>query len=91
MGVMDLSFLRRAEQRFASRQAAQPDFGMLLVALRSQASARTAAQVLVQWGGGRPFVHPVAEIVLAGPAWRQAVSVQGGCFSPLCARRIAVN
>ena len=88
---MDLSFLRRAEQRFACRQAAQPDFGMLLVALRMQASASTAAQALVQWGAGRPFVHPLAEIVLAGPAWRDAVTIQAGCFSPACARQFAVN
>jgi hypothetical protein len=88
---MDFSFLRRAEQRFASRQAAQPDFGMLLVALRTQASASTAAQALVQWGAGRPFAHPLAEIVLGGPAWRQAVAIQGGCFSPLCARQMIVN
>ena len=88
---MDLSFLRRAEQRFASRQAAQPDFGLLLVALRTQASASTAAQALVQWGAGRPFVHPLAEIVLAGPAWRDAVTIQAGCFSPACARQFAVN
>jgi hypothetical protein len=88
---MDLSFLRRAEQRFASRQVAQPDFGMLLVALRMQASASTAAQALVQWGAHRPYAHPLAEIVLAGPAWRDAVAIQAGCFSPPCARRIAVN
>jgi hypothetical protein len=89
---MDFSFLHRAEQRFASRQAAQPDFGMLLVALRTQASASTAAQALVQWGAGRPFVrHPLVEIVLARPAWRQAVAIQGGCFSPPCARQMIVN
>jgi hypothetical protein len=88
---MDLSFLRRAEQRFASRDAAQPDFGMLLVALRTQASTSSAAQALAHWSIGRPFVHPVVEIVLAGPSWRQAVTIQGGCFSPVSARRIAVN
>ena len=88
---MDFSFLRRAEMRFASRQAAQPDFGMLLVALRSQASASMAAQALSRWDVRRPFFHPVAEIVLAGPCWKQAVAIQGGCFSPPCARQIAVN
>jgi hypothetical protein len=88
---MDLGFLRRAEKRFASRDAAQPDFGMLLVTLRAQASVSPAAQALVQWSIGRPFVHPLAEIVLAGPCWRQAVVVQGGCFSRVCARSAVVN
>ena len=88
---MDFSFLRRAEQRFASRSAAQPDFGMLLVVLRTQASASNAAQALSHWDVRRPYFHPVAEIVLAGPCWKQAVAIQGGCFSPPCARQIAVN
>ncbi|MDB5670805.1 MAG: hypothetical protein JWO25_1764 [Alphaproteobacteria bacterium] len=85
---MDLGFLGRAEKRFASRDTAQPDFGMLLVALRAQASASPAVQALVQWKMRRPFAHPLAEILLSGPSWRQAVAVQGGCFSPLCARQV---
>jgi hypothetical protein len=88
---MDLAFFRRAEKRFASRDAAQPDFGMLLVTLRAQASVSPAAQALVHWNVGRPFVHPLAEIVLAGPCWRKAVLAQGGCFNRLHARSAIVN
>jgi hypothetical protein len=88
---MDLGFLRRAEQRFASRDCAQPDFGMLRVMLDAQASASPAAQALAHWDGGRSFVHPLAEILLAGPCWRQAAAAQGGCFSPLFARPLIVN
>lgn len=86
---MDLSFLRRAEKRFASRDAAQPDFGMLLAALRTQASATPAVQAVDRWGGA--FVHPLAEILLAGPGWRRAVILQGGCFNPLHARQAGIN
>jgi hypothetical protein len=84
---MDLSFFRRAEQRFASRAPARLDFGMLVATLRTQrdsapaASARAAASAPES-----PFADPIAEILLAGPAWREAVAVQRGCFNPAFAR-----
>ena len=89
---MDLSFFRRAEQRFASRTPAGLDFGMLVATLRSQrdsapaASARVAAPTV-------SFADPIAEILLAGPGWREAVAAQRGCFNPAyaCARQGAVN
>ena len=88
---MDLSFFRRAEQRFASRTPARLDFGMLVATLRSQ---REAAPV----GGGEAtapraarVADPIAEILLAGPAWREAVAAQRGCFNPAFARQGAVN
>jgi hypothetical protein len=86
---MDLSFFRRAEQRFASRTPARLDFGMLVATLRTQSEAapgRTVARAPA------PLVaDPIAEILLAGPGWREAVAVQRGCFNPEVARQGAVN
>ena len=90
---MDLSFFRRAEQRFASRAPAGLDFGMLVATLRTQrdsmpaaASARAATSA-----PDRSCPDPIAEILLAGPAWREAVTAQGGCFNPAFAMQRAVN
>ncbi|MGZ8285265.1 MAG: hypothetical protein ACXW27_10140 [Allosphingosinicella sp.] len=89
---MDLSFFRRAEQRFASRAPAGLDFGMLVATLRTQrdsgpaASARAAASA-----PAASCPDPIAEILLAGPAWREAVTAQRGCFNPAYARQGAVN
>ena len=87
---MDLSFFRRAEQRFASRTPARLDFGMFVAALRTQREARPAATVRPAAPAAR-FADPIAEILLAGPAWREAVAVQRGCFNPAVARQGAVN
>ena len=84
---MDLSFFRRAEQRFASRAPAGLDFGMLVATLRTQREAAPAASA--QGIASAPTAScpdPVAEILLAGPAWREAVTAQRGCFNPAFAR-----
>jgi hypothetical protein len=85
---MDLSFFRRAEQRFASRAPARLDFDMLVAALRSQSGVRPAVAI-------RPpapsLADPIAEILLAGPAWREAVAAQRGCFNLKVARQGPVN
>ncbi|MET1110789.1 MAG: hypothetical protein ABWX67_04590 [Allosphingosinicella sp.] len=89
---MDLSFFRRAEQRFASRTPAGLDFGMLVATLRTQrdsapaSSAQTAAPA-----AAAGIADPIAEILLAGPGWREAVAAQRGCFNPAYARQGAVN
>ncbi|HEX8127181.1 MAG TPA: hypothetical protein VF548_16515 [Allosphingosinicella sp.] len=90
---MDLSFFRRAEQRFASRAPAGLDYGMLVATLRAQrdsapaaSAARAAASV-----PDSSCPDPIAEILLAGPAWREAVAAQGGCFNPAFAMQRAVN
>jgi hypothetical protein len=87
---MDLSFFRRAEQRFASRTPARLDFGMLVVALRAQHDASPAALARAAAPAAR-FADPIAEILLAGPGWREAVAAQRGCFNPEVARQGAVN
>ena len=88
---MDLSFFRRAEQRFASRTPARLDFGMLVATLRTQRDACPAAARAAAATPAARFADPIAEILLAGPAWREAVTVQGGCFNPQVARQGAVN
>ena len=88
---MDLSFFRRAEQRFASRTPARLDFGMLVATLRSQREAAPAALSRAKAPPAPRFADPIAEILLAGPAWREAVAAQGGCFNPQVARQGAVN
>ena len=87
---MDLSFFRRAEQRFASRAPARLDFGMLVATLRSQREAGPATPATAP-APVHCFADPIAEILLAGPAWREAVAAQRGCFNPAYARQGAVN
>jgi hypothetical protein len=88
---MDLSFLRRAQQRFASRTAAHPDFGMLSAALRAQAAKTPAARAQAFAAQPSEVADPIAEILSAGPCWRAAVAALGGSFHPAPARQRAVN
>jgi hypothetical protein len=87
---MDLSFFRRAEQRFASRAPAGLDFGMLVATLRAQRESTPAASARAPVPAAS-FADPIAEILLAGPAWREAVAAQRGCFNPAFARQGSVN
>ena len=83
---MDLAFLRRAEQRFASRIAVAPDPGVVsaLLAVQRAASAAARAEALLE----APRVpDPIAEILLAGPGWRRAVAAQRGSFNPDLAKQ----
>ena len=86
---MDLSFFRRAEQRFASRTPARLDFGMLVAALRTQ--RETAPAWAAAPAPAPRLADPIAEILVAGPGWREAVAMQCGCFNPDVARQGAVN
>ncbi len=80
---MDLSFFRRAEQRFSSRAPARLDFGMLVATLRTRHAAGPASSLRADASIPAPsFCDPIAEILLAGPAWREAVAAQRGCFNP---------
>jgi len=88
---MDLSFFRRAEQRFASRAPARLDFGMLVATLRTQRDSAPAASARTVSAPAAACADPIAEILLAGPAWREAVAAQRGCFNPACARQGGVN
>jgi len=88
---MDLSFFRRAEQRFASRAAAHLDFGMLSAMLRAQAGASAAARAQAFAPAPAEVADPIAEILSAGPCWQAAVAALGGSFNPAFARQRSVN
>jgi hypothetical protein len=88
---MDLGFLRRAEQRFASRASARVDFGMLIAALKAQQASSPAARAQAALPEPRAIADPLVEILVAGPCWRQAVAAQRGCFHRALARQRLVN
>jgi hypothetical protein len=88
---MDLSFFRRAEQRFAGRTAAGVDYGMLVAMLQTQQAASAAARAQALWASVPSLADPLVELLLAGPGWRGAVAAQRGCFNPAFARQRAVN
>jgi hypothetical protein len=88
---MDLSFFRRAEARFAGRTPARLDFGLFVAALQSQRPASPAPRVQRSPAAMARLADPLAEILLAGPCWREAVAAQGGSFNPAFARQGAVN
>jgi hypothetical protein len=80
---MDLGFFRRAGTRFAGRSAARLDFAMLVASLEAIQSASPAARAL-RGESGRPAAlgpHPMVELILGGPAWREAALAQGGSFN----------
>jgi hypothetical protein len=88
---MDLSFFRRAEQRFASRAAAHLDFGMLSAMLRAQGQTSAAARAQAFVPAPAEVADPIAEILSAGPCWQAAVAALGGSFNPAFARQRSVN
>ena len=82
---MDLSFFRRAQTRFASRSAARLDYGVLVATLEAMQSASATARAVRnagQSGSPAPGQHALAELVLGGPAWREAIAAQRGSFNP---------
>ena len=88
---MDLSFFSRAERGLAGCTPARLDFGLLVATLRVQREASDAAVAAPLPGARHELADPIAEILLAGPAWRDAVALQGGSFNPAYARQGAVN
>jgi hypothetical protein len=88
---MDLSFLRRAEARFASRAAAHPDFGMLVAALRAQQEAAAGARAQARTWTSFSLADPLVELLLGGPRLREAQAAQRGAFHPALARQRRVN
>ena len=86
---MDLSFFRRAEEMLAGARPATLDFGLLVATLRAERFAAGPADVPAH--PTRAVADPLAEILLAGPAWREAVAAQGGSFNARYARQGCVN
>lgn len=86
---MDLGFLRRAERKFLSRAPARLDYGLLVAMLRAQRSGGPANRRAL--AAPKPVADPIAEIVLAGALWREAVALQRGSFNPGRAAQRDVN
>ncbi|HEY0111778.1 MAG TPA: hypothetical protein VGB59_01365 [Allosphingosinicella sp.] len=88
---MDLSFFRRAEQRFAAAAPASLDFGMFVAMLRTQQAAAPASASVTRPAAAPGMDAPIAEILAGGASWREAVAAQGGCFNPDYVRQGPVN
>jgi hypothetical protein len=81
---MDESFQLRARRLLAKSRPAALDFPALRAVLAAQQAASPAARaqaVAPQPAQAPAAADPLAEIVLAGPGWRQAASAQKGCFN----------
>jgi hypothetical protein len=82
---MDESFQLRARRLLDGSKAAPLDYSVLRATLAAQAAASEAARA--QARAAPPPAEPVGEIVLAGEAWKEAVSAQRGCFNRAEVRR----
>jgi hypothetical protein len=79
---MDMAFLRRAERMLDERRAAPLDHSILLAAMAAARSNRALAAAPSQIGESvMAEGDAIAEIILAGPRWRKAVSAHRGSFS----------
>ncbi len=88
---MDLSFFRRAQMRFASRSAARLDYGVLIATLEAMQSASPTAKAVRGLATERvaaPCSDSLVELLLGGPAWREAIAERSGCFNPRQARQL---
>jgi len=83
---MDLSFLRQAEARFASRQPAAIDYGLLVGMLRAHQAQSLAARAGAAVARRPELRNPLVELLLEGASWRDAVNAQRGSFNPAYAR-----
>ena len=82
---MDQSLLFRAQRMLADRNPARLDHDVLMAAISAQqaASATARAQARAAAPSFLPEpVSPLVELLLGGPAWREAASAQQGCFNP---------
>ena len=78
---MDLSFSRRAQRRSPAGTAARMDYGMLVATLDAmRAATRPMAGVPFGAAAGQ-MSHPLVELLLGGPSWREAAVAQGGSFN----------
>jgi hypothetical protein len=82
---MDLGFFRRANALQAERKAAGLDYELLVAALRALQATSVTARVQARnaLGTGQ---QALVELLLAGPAWRDAIGQQGGSFNLSAAR-----
>jgi len=90
---MDDSFQLRANRLPGGgchRQPAPLDHGLLSAVLAAQQAASPTARAQARARVDEPpriGPDPLTELVLAGPAWRQAASAQSGCFNRIEVKR----
>jgi hypothetical protein len=82
---MDETFQLRARRLREGSEPAPLDYSLLTASLAAQAAASGAARA--QARAAPPPAEPIGEIVLAGSAWKEAVSAQRGCFNRAEVRR----
>ena len=82
---MDMSFLGRARRMMASRTPAPLDYRVLVATLEAMQSASPAARAEIRCARGgdpdAPACEPLVDILLAAPAWSDAIAAQEGCFN----------
>ena len=76
-----MSFPIRVRRLAKDRQAGKLDFSVLTAALAAQRALGDAGHGLDNPAVPPPEEEALVELVLAGPRWRQAASMQQGCFS----------
>jgi len=88
---MDLGFFLRAQRMLGGSRTECIDYGVLVATLSahqaSSVTARIEARVGVTATEREGARDPLAELILAGPEWREAVSAQRGCFNRAIAKR----
>ena len=88
---MDMSLFRRGDIKVAARGAAQLDYCVLVATLQALQLATPTARAESRFGAGEADqptsqCDPLADIVLGGQRWQDAVLTQGGSFNPAFAR-----
>jgi hypothetical protein len=87
---MDMAFLRRAQRLQARDRPSRLDHAMLLTLIAARHSASGALRpgaVITMTGEAAGEEEPLVELLLGGPRWRHALSVQRGCFNRAVAGR----
>lgn len=83
---MDLDFFRRHRSGLATGAPAGLDYGMLVAALAAMQSSSAAARAELRAAAPDPSLapsrRPLAELLLGGPGWREAIAALAGRFNP---------
>ena len=85
-----MGFFRRSRGATTTPSEATLDFGMLTATLHACQSASITARLQAQAPAPAKDLHknqdPLVELLLGGPAWRDACDQQGGSFNAAHAR-----
>jgi len=79
-----MAFLRPAERLPAGGESVPIDHSILIASLAAQRQFQAPRRGVDRAKAGAreaALEEPLIELLLAGPAWRQAVAAQRGCFS----------